>query len=72
MQLWQTKTSGFFFSINDGYSTSFRSKFNFYLYLYFVAGSDFVTNMFQFMCFSSCPGGLNRRPIIVVFTLENK
>jgi hypothetical protein len=34
------------------------------------AGADWVTNLFQFMCFSSCVGGLNRRPVQVVFTLE--
>ena len=35
-------------------------------------GSEWVTNFFQFMCFSSCVGGLNRRPISIIFTLENK
>lgn len=35
------------------------------------AGSQWVTNLYQFMCFSSCVGGLNRRPIQVVFTLES-
>ncbi|XP_074655602.1 tumor protein 63-like [Tubulanus polymorphus] len=34
------------------------------------AGSDWVTNLYQFMCFSSCVGGLNRRQVQVVFTLE--
>jgi len=34
------------------------------------AGAEWVTNLFQFMCFSSCVGGLNRRPVRVVFTLE--
>lgn len=36
------------------------------------AGSDYVVNLFQFMCFSSCVGGLNRRPMQVIFTLENE
>ena len=36
------------------------------------AGSDWVTNLYQFMCFSSCVGGLNRRPLQVVFTLEHE
>ncbi|KAK2165777.1 hypothetical protein LSH36_45g04026 [Paralvinella palmiformis] len=34
------------------------------------AGSLWVTNLYQFMCFSSCVGGLNRRPMQVIFTLE--
>ncbi|XP_064642871.1 tumor protein 63-like isoform X2 [Lineus longissimus] len=34
------------------------------------AGSEWVTNLYQFMCFSSCVGGLNRRQVQVVFTLE--
>ena len=34
------------------------------------AGAEWVTNLYQFMCFSSCVGGLNRRPIQVIFTLE--
>ena len=36
----------------------------------FVAGADWVVNLFQFMCFSSCVGGLARRPVQVIFTLE--
>ena len=36
------------------------------------AGATWVTNLFQFMCFSSCVGGLNRRPLMLVFTLEHK
>jgi len=36
-----------------------------------TAGTEWVTNLFQFMCFSSCVGGLTRRPIQVVFTLEH-
>jgi len=35
-----------------------------------TAGTEWVTNLFQFMCFSSCVGGLTRRPIQVIFTLE--
>ena len=35
------------------------------------AGVECVTNLFQFMCFSSCVGGLNRRSVQVVFTLES-
>lgn len=36
-----------------------------------AAGTEWVTNLFQFMCFSSCVGGLIRRPIQVIFTLEH-
>jgi len=36
-----------------------------------AAGTEWVTNLFQFMCFSSCVGGLTRRPIQVIFTLEH-
>ena len=35
------------------------------------AGAEWVTHLFQFMCFSSCVGGLNRRPVQLIFTLEN-
>ena len=34
-------------------------------------GAEWATYLYQFMCFSSCTGGLNRRPLQVVFTLEN-
>jgi len=34
------------------------------------AGAEWVTNLYQFMCFSSCVGGLGRRPVQVIFTLE--
>ncbi|XP_064611404.1 cellular tumor antigen p53-like isoform X2 [Liolophura sinensis] len=34
------------------------------------AGSEWVVNLFQFMCLGSCVGGPNRRPIQIVFTLE--
>ena len=35
-----------------------------------AAGTPWVVNLFQFMCFSLCVGGLNRRPIQVIFTME--
>ncbi|KAH3823150.1 tumor protein 63-like isoform X2 [Dreissena polymorpha] len=34
------------------------------------AGSEWVTNLFQFMCLGSCVGGPNRRPLQIIFTLE--
>lgn len=37
----------------------------------FSAGAEWVTNLFQFMCFSSCVGGLSRRPVQLIFTLEH-
>ncbi|XP_032239876.1 cellular tumor antigen p53 isoform X3 [Nematostella vectensis] len=33
-------------------------------------GTEFVTEMFAFMCFSSCPSGPSRRPVEIIFTLE--
>ncbi|KAJ8911605.1 hypothetical protein NQ315_015939 [Exocentrus adspersus] len=35
-------------------------------------GTDSVREMFQFVCKNSCPApGMNRRPIEVIFTLED-
>lgn len=33
-------------------------------------GTEFVTEMFAFMCFSSCASGPSRRPVEVIFSLE--
>ncbi|XP_044262752.1 cellular tumor antigen p53-like isoform X2 [Tribolium madens] len=35
-------------------------------------GEDIVKEFFQFVCKNSCPLGMNRRPIDVVFTLEDE
>ncbi|RZC32269.1 P53 domain containing protein, partial [Asbolus verrucosus] len=35
------------------------------------AGTDSVKEFFQFVCKNSCVGGMNRRPIQVIFSLEN-
>jgi hypothetical protein len=35
------------------------------------AGAEWVTSLLEFHCFSSCVGGLNRRPVQVIFTLED-
>ena len=35
-----------------------------------TAGAEWVTTLLEFHCFSSCVGGLNRRPVLVVFSLE--
>ena len=36
----------------------------------FLVGTEYVTEMFAFMCFSSCASGPSRRPVEVIFTLE--
>jgi len=35
-------------------------------------GTDVITRMIKFLCLGSCAGGINRRPIKVVFTLESQ
>lgn len=35
-------------------------------------GTEYVTEMFAFMCFSSCASGPSRRPVEVIFTLERE
>ncbi|KAL3278261.1 hypothetical protein HHI36_013598 [Cryptolaemus montrouzieri] len=34
-------------------------------------GTDAVREMFVFVCKNSCPSGMNRKPIEIIFTLEN-
>ena len=38
--------------------------------LYVSVGTEYVTEMFAFKCFSSCAAGPSRRPVQVIFTLE--
>ncbi|GBM69280.1 Cellular tumor antigen p53 [Araneus ventricosus] len=33
-------------------------------------GQDYSTYIFKFVCFNSCAGGPNRRPLALIFTLE--
>lgn len=35
-------------------------------------GSETVREMFKFMCKNSCPSGMNRRPIQILFTIEDE
>ena len=53
----------------------FGSESNTSLLLYSCpspVGTEYVTEMFAFLCFSSCASGPSRRPVEIIFTLEKE
>lgn len=61
------------YNIFTSYTISLISKSELYLIahsFYVSVGTEYVTEMFAFMCFSSCASGPSRRPVEVIFTLE--
>lgn len=42
-----------------------------FISFFIPAGQMYSTYIYKFACFGSCAGGPNRRPLMLIFTLES-